>query len=133
MTWVLAGLLVLAVLVVVALPWALSSRRGRDWLLSRADRALAPGGLGVDAFRFSWFGPTRMTGFALRDAQGDRVVSATHATWDRSLRQILFERPRLGTLRLDRPSIDVERLPDGTIDLAETLRPVLGLNPKTSP
>ena len=128
----LAGLLAAAVLTALALPWALSSRSGREWLLGRAGRAMAPGGFGLDSIAFSWFGPTRMTGFVLRDARGDRVVAATRATWDRNLGQILFLRPKLGTLRLEHPAIDVERASDGTIDLVETLRPVLGLDPNTS-
>src|SRR5207302_28840 len=77
-----------------------------------------------------WFGPTRLRGFALRDAQGDRVVSAPGATWDRNLRQILFERPRLGTFTLDRADLDVERRADGSVDLYEAIRPGIGRDPR---
>jgi len=130
--WFLPALLTLPVLAVLALPWALGTRPGRDWLLVRANRALAPGMLRMDSVRFSWFGPTRITWFVLVSAQGDRVVAAPGATWDRNLFQILFRRPKLGTLRLDRAALDVERAPDGSIDLYETLKPVIGLNPATS-
>src|SRR5262249_2989462 len=65
------------------------------------------------------------------DAQGDRVVAAPRATWDRNLWQVLFERPRYGTLTLDRAALDVERDERGSVDLYETLRPILGGSPQT--
>lgn len=130
--WWLPALLALPVLAVLALPRALSTLPGRDWLLGRANRALAPGMLRLDSIRFSWFGPTRMTRFLLTSADGRPVATAPSATWDRNLFQILFERPKLGTLRLDDAALDVTRAPDGSIDLYEVLRPVIGLDPKTS-
>ena len=110
----------LAIAAFLAVPWALNTGAGRAWLLGKANRALAPGRLEMDSLRFSWFGPTRMTMFTLVDAQGDRVVVAPRAVWDRNLRQVLFEQPKLGTLRLERAEIDAERLADGKVDLYET-------------
>ena len=79
----------------------LSSGAGRRYLLRRSDRALAPGRLEVDSFHFSWFGPTRMTGFVLRDAQGQRRLSMRRlALWDRNLWQVLFDPLHRGTLDL---------------------------------
>ena len=74
--------------------------------------------------RLSWFAPTRTTGLVLRDAQGDAVISAPRATLDRTLWQLLFDRPRFGTLLLDRAALDIERRPDGTVDVYETIKPV---------
>src|SRR5947209_384604 len=73
-----------------------------------------------------------MTGFVLRDRQGDRVVVAARATWDRNLFQVLFDRPRYGTLVLDGADLDIERAADGSIDLYETIRPVLRNDPRTA-
>jgi len=132
----LAGLLALALAIpvsaVLALPWGLGTRTGRLWLLGKANAALAPGRLDLAGLSFSWFGPTRLTGLVLRNAKGEGVVAAPRATWDRNLGQILFRRPDLGTLHLDRPEIHAERSPDGSIDLYETLRPVIGKDPETS-
>ena len=126
----LGVLLLLALAAVAALPYGLSTPRARRWLLEWANRVLAPGGrLEVASFRFSWFGPTRMTGFTIRDAQGEVVVTAPKALWDRTLRQILFEYPRLGRLRLDGGRLDIERRPDGSIDLLEALEPILTPDP----
>ncbi|MFO0952324.1 MAG: hypothetical protein U0835_14470 [Isosphaeraceae bacterium] len=127
------GLALLAALgaLLAALPSLLSSSRGRDFLLARADQALAPGSVQVGSFGFSWFGPTRMTDVVLRDHHKEAVVTAPRATLDRTLFQLIFDRPRLGTLELQQGFLDAEREADGTIDLYETLRPILGKNPKT--
>ena len=133
--FVFVGLLLLLGLIggfIAAIPWWLGTDSGRRWLLSKADDALAPARLEVARFDFSWFGPTRMDGFALVDAQGDRVVSCPSARLDRGLFGLLFDRPRYGELRLERAVLEVERLPDGQIDLYETLRPILKGTPETS-
>jgi translocation and assembly module TamB len=123
-------LVVLVAGAVAAFPWALGTPPARRWLLSRANHALAPGGLNFATIRFSWFGPTRITGLTLLDPQGEAVIDAPTARWDRNLWQILVEHPRMGTLVLERAGLDVEREQDGTVDLYEALRPILGPNPK---
>lgn len=116
--------------VILGLPRALSTPPARRWLLARANQFLAPGGLDVATFRFSWFGPTVMTGFTIIDPEHDRVVVAPRAVWDRNLVRILFDRPRYGTLHLGRAACDIERHPDGSFDLHEALKPIFGPDPK---
>jgi translocation and assembly module TamB len=130
MAKVVGGLLFLAILAVLAFPWILGTQPARRWMLVRANRFLAPGGLDVGSFQFSWFGPTRMTGFAIIDPQGERVVDAPQALWDRNLAQILFGGPKHGTLTLDHASLDIERGPDGSVDLAEALRALFDSPPE---
>lgn len=129
--WSALGLLLVSLLVLVAafLPQIASTPVARRWLLSRANRALRPGGLEVASFRFSWFGPTILTGVALRDPEGRRVVEAPRVDWDRPLGRLLFDRPRYGTIRLVGATLDVVRGPDGEINIYEALRPILGPNP----
>lgn len=128
---ILAALLLLVLVAIAAIPWGLGTRPARNWLITRANQALAPAGIDFATIRFSWFGPTRLTHFVLRDAQHDQVVASPHAVWDRNLRQILFERPRLGTFELKNAKLDVERHSDGSIDLYEAIKPVLGKNRRT--
>ena len=128
----LLGLSLLPILAFAALPWLLSSPPGRAWLLARGNHAIKPGGLAMSSLRFSWFEPTRMTDFTLIDPQGDQVVKASKATWDRNLMQILVDKLHPGTLRLENATIDAERADDGSIDLYETLRPILGRDPRTT-
>ncbi len=129
----LAGALVVPIALIAAIPWGLETLPGQRWLLSGANRSLAPGGgrIAWTALHVSWFAPTRATDLVLRDAQGDAVISAPRATLDRTLGQLLFDRPRFGTLLLDRATLDIERRPDGTVDVYETIKPVLNFDPQT--
>lgn len=124
------GFLVIALPVLIAaLPWIVGIPPVRRMILAGANAALAPTRVELASLRMSWVGPTRMTGLVLRDAKGKAVVSAPGATLDRSLRQLLFDRPRYGTLTLHRPVVDIERRDDGSIDLAEALDPILAPEP----
>ena len=127
--WSALGLLLAAGGTFALLPQIASSAAGRRWLLARAGRALGPGRLEVERFRFSWLGPTTLTGVALRDPEGRRVVVAPRVDWDRTLGQLLFDRPRYGTIRLDGATLDVVRGPGGSINIYEALKPILGPNP----
>jgi translocation and assembly module TamB len=129
----LAGALVVPIALVAALPWGLATPPGQRWLIRGANRALAPGGgrIAWTALRVSWFAPAQASGLVLRDAQGDAVISAPRATLDRTLGQLLFDRPRFGTLLLDRAALDIERLPDGSVDVYKAIKPVLNFDPRT--
>jgi len=115
-------------LAAAAAPRLLSTPPARRWLLARANATLAPGKVEFATFRTAWAGPTVMTGFRLIDPEGDRVVDSPRATWDRGLWRILTDRPRYGTLALGRAALDIERHPDGRVDLYEALRPILKAN-----
>jgi hypothetical protein len=128
---VVAGLLLLLLAVIALIPTALNTAGGQRWLLAKANATLAPGKLEVDRFRFSWFGPTKMDHFVIRDPQGDAVVDAKTADWDRSFFQILFSRPKYGTLTLRDAALDVERRADGSIDVVDALQAVLKGEPST--
>jgi translocation and assembly module TamB len=129
---IVAALVILALVAALAFPWFLGSGPARRWMLGRANRFLAPGGLAIEKFQFSWFGPTRMTRFAIIDPQGERVVDSPVAVWDRNLWQVLFEQPRLGTLTLEHGALDVERRADGSIDLAGALQALYATAPEAS-
>lgn len=122
--------LLVGLLLTALLPSYLSTPSMRAWLLRQANQALAPdGSLDVARFHFSWFGPTRLDGFTLRNGQSKIVVRSPSALWDRTLAQILFERPDYGTLDLGPARLDIERRADGTIDLYEALGPLKQPNP----
>src|SRR4051794_32958565 len=86
---VLAGAALLLLAAIAAIPWGLATPPGQRWLLARANRKLAPGGISWATLRVSWFGPTRLTRLVLRDAQGDTVLAAPQAILDRNLGQLL--------------------------------------------
>ncbi|MHB1561275.1 MAG: AsmA family protein, partial [Isosphaeraceae bacterium] len=97
----------------------------RRILTTRAGRLLAPGSLEADAVHVSWTGPTRIDGVVLRDEQGARLVAAPRAVVDWNLWQILFAPRDSLTLEIPGAEVEIERRPDGRIDLYETLKPVI--------
>jgi hypothetical protein len=127
--WIAGVLLVLALAAVAALPWWLGTPPARRMLLARANAAMAPAKVEVAAFRFSWFGPTKLKGFTLRDAQGTPVLQSPAITWSRSLSQIVRGGPLRGTFDVDALLIDIVREADGDVTLAEALAPLLHPNP----
>lgn len=126
--WIAIGLLVVlaaAAGLVVALPGLASRGLARRILTTRAGRLLAPGSLEADAVHVSWTGPTEIDGAVLRDERGARLIAASHAVVDWNLWQILFAPRDSATLEMPGAEIEIERRPDGRIDLYETLRPVI--------
>src|SRR5262249_41692746 len=91
---------------------------------------MAPASVEFGALRLSWLRPTEATDFVLRDHQGDRVLAAPRAVFGWSLRQILFARPAGVTLTFQKGELDIERFADGTVDLYETLKPVIEEHPR---
>ena len=128
--WSLLAVTALLIIAVAGLPVWIGTASGQRFLIRKANEALSPGGIHFTRFSPSWFGPVEILGFSLIDPQGDHVVHAIRAVWDRPLRSILFDRPRYGTLTLYDAQLDVERLADGSVDLHEALRPILKPNPE---
>jgi translocation and assembly module TamB len=114
---------------IAALPWVLGWPIVQQRLAAAANRILAPGRVEFRSLRLSWYRPTEITGLVLRDAQGDPVVSGPRAIFEWNLWQILTARPRSATLTIEQGSLDIERRADGTVDLYETLRPVISEHP----
>jgi len=116
---------------IAALPWVLELPAVQRRLAAEGSKILAPSSVDFGAMSFSWFRPTEISGLVLHDAQGDLVLTAPRAVFHWNLREILFNRPKNATLALHQADLDIERRQDGTIDLYETLRPVVSDHPET--
>lgn len=127
----IAAMLVVVVAALWALPHWLSSNSGRRWLLTQANRVMAPGRIDADGFAFSWWGSTRITGFALFDPRQKRVLHADTLVWDRNLWRLLTDRPRYGSFYFGEAKFDIARGDDGAIDLVEALQSILSATPAT--
>jgi translocation and assembly module TamB len=117
-------------LFIAALPWILALPFAQRQLAAAANRILAPGRVEFRSIALSWNHSTSIKGFVLRDAQGDELLVSPHATFNWSLSQILFTQPTNARLLLERGDLAIERYADGTVDLYETLKPVISEHPK---
>ena len=113
-----------------ALPWLLALPVAQRQLQAAANRILAPGRLQFGSIALSWNRSTRIERFVLYDAQGEVVLASPRAMFNWSLSQILLAQPKDATLLIQQGDLDIERFPDGTIDLYETLKPVISEHPK---
>jgi translocation and assembly module TamB len=131
--WLVRALSALALLTVLALlflPWLLTCRPVEQWLTARASRVLAPGAVHFEHLQASWTQPTEISHLTLRDAQGRDIVVAPRAQLSWSLGHILLGAYGSATLKLAGASVDIERSASGSVNLLETLRPILGDDPK---
>ena len=125
---VLAIVVVVVVLVVVGvamLPWALGTAPVRGRLVATLNAKLAPARLELGGARLAWFRPIRLSGLAVIDAKGRRLLTVEQADLDRGLLGLLIKMPNYGTITLHKADLDVERRADGTIDLVESLGPLI--------
>lgn len=111
--------------VVLALPWTVELPFAQRGLAAAATRVLAPSAVLFDHITVSWSRPIVLRNVILRDAQGDDIVASPDAHLSWNLWDALWSRPDPLTLTLDHARVDIERLTDGTIDLLDTLKPVL--------
>jgi translocation and assembly module TamB len=129
--WCLGALLVFfaAALFIAALPWVLALPFAQRQLAAAANRILAPSRVRFSSIALSWNHSTAIKGVVLHDAQGDELLVSPRAVFSFSLSQILFAQPAEATLLIERGDLDLERFADGTVDLYETLKPVISENP----
>ena len=121
----------IAAALIAALPWMLRLADRTRRLAAAANAILAPSSVEYGSIRLSWFQPTLIENVVLRDAQGDPVLTAPRAVFQWNLWQILVARPSHVTLTIERGDLDIERFADGTVDLLETLKPVIAEHPRT--
>ncbi len=115
---------------VAGLPWLVAHSPGHRVLAAYANSVLAPGSIEFSTIETSWFQSSVVRDVTLRDAEGDAVLLAPSLKFSWGLWQILVHRPKTADLNLVGAKLDIERRPDGTIDLRETLRPVTPEHPR---
>lgn len=107
----------------------LGTRKGNelllDLLLDQAPRFVPNGSLAVEDLHFKPWTYLELDGVSLRDAQGRELVGIDRLVVDYDLRGVLRRKLVVEELRLERPQVDLQALPDGRLDVQE----VLGLEP----
>jgi hypothetical protein len=104
-----------------AIPWLLNTKAGNRLVAGRLAKAFAPGRLEFDTIRLSWFTSSRLTGVALDDPSGKRVVTARSASLSPTLWQLVRHPGQLGTLDLVDATFEAEQTSSGSIDIVEAL------------
>ncbi len=115
---------------IAALPWVLGLPFAQRQLAAAANRILAPSHVEFGSIALSWNHSTTIKELALHDAQGDELLVSPRAVFNWSLSQILFAQPIDATLLIEKGDLDIERFADGSVDLYETLKPVISDHPK---
>jgi translocation and assembly module TamB len=130
--WRTGAILVLLAVagLIAALPWALALPLAQRQLKAAANRILAPSRVEFGSIALSWNRSTTIEGLVLHDAQGDELLVSPRAVLNWSLSQILFAQPIDATLLIEKGDLDIERFADGSVDLYETLKPVISDHPR---
>ncbi len=133
---ILGALAVLAIALVVSIPWLLGTGPVRGWLIGRINARLSPGSVEVTRLNVSWTRSIAMTGVGLRDPKGKLVLTARRVELDRGILGLLASRPNYGTVTVEGVTVDVNRRADGSIDLLDALglgRPDPAAGPAPAP
>ena len=117
-------------LAIAALPWLLALPFAQRQLAAAANRILAPSRVRFSSLSLSWMRSTTINGLVLQGAQGERLLVSPRAVFNWSLSQILFSQPTDARLLIEHGDLDIERFADGSVDLYETLKPVISEHPK---
>ena len=115
---------------IAALPWMLAIPFAQRQLKAAANRILAPGRVDFASIALSWTHSTTIKGLVLHDARGDELLVSPRAVFNWSLSQILFAQPTDATLLIEKGDLDIERFADGSVDLYQTLKPVISDHPQ---
>lgn len=115
------------------LPALLETGPARAWIVARINDRLAPGRVGIEAFDFSWTGPTRIRRLRLFEPGGEVVVEADSARLDRSLWSLIRRPNAPSTLVLENARFDIERDVDGEVDLLNAVARLFEGDPRTKP
>lgn len=111
---------------VAALPWLASTAPARSWVVAQANATLAPAKLEVASVQLNWLGANRLSGVVLRDESGKALASAPRITIDRGLLSLAMSRTAPMKVRVEGLALDLERKADGSLDLTDALKPLLG-------
>lgn len=120
---ILGGLAVLVLALVAAAPWIASSRAVSQYVLARLSAGLR-GDLSADRVALSWFGPLRIAGLRIVDADRREVLRVAEARLAGGLWNLLAGWESFGELRIESPRVVLLLDEANRLSLAEALRPV---------
>ena len=122
--------LVLVVAGLASVPWLLGTSSVRSTVVTAMNRAVAPSRVGIQGISASWLGRIELTGLSLKNGKCKTLIEAKKAVLNRGLLALARDHSNLGVLTVTDANVDIERGPDGSIDLVDALIPP---DPKPAP
>ena len=111
--WTIPGIVILGlVLLVGLLPTLIAHTPIMGFFVRRA--AMLDGTITFHSASVGWFSSASVSGIEIHDAQGETVMEADRFTSDRSLLKLIFRPSNVGTLRVEKPRINVKLTHDGS-------------------
>ncbi len=108
------ALAVVLVGLIIAAPWIASSDMVRDYAVASLNETLE-GKFHVDRISTSWFGPTEVWGFSVKDPDGREVMSAEHAKVSKGLFGLARSWQSLGEGEVKNARLTLQVAPDGSL------------------
>jgi hypothetical protein len=109
---IFAAILVGLTLLVGLLPTILVHTPLSAYLVRRA--AMLEGTLAFQSASLGWFSPISLSGIAVCDRQGEKVLEADRLTCDRSLWNLILHPANVGTLRFEKPRLTTRLTREGS-------------------
>lgn len=110
---IVLGTFVTLLVLVCASPYLISHTPLRNWLLSLAlSKVHATGS--IDKLSLAWFSPVSVHGIQMSTTAPPEVLDIPDVRMNRSLWQILFGGPDLGRIEVDRPTVRLTLVKDGS-------------------
>jgi hypothetical protein len=125
------GLLVIAIVIFLMLPYWMSNEQGKAYVLSRLNRRIN-GTVGVGSWKLGWFSGTEIQDLTLALPDGKVVLTCPRLQTELTLWSLLWGNFDLGNTRLDSPNVMAAKYADGSNDLSRlmlTREGATGANP----
>ncbi|HEV7299173.1 MAG TPA: hypothetical protein VGN72_07390 [Tepidisphaeraceae bacterium] len=117
-------LLVVGLVALVALgPTLASMSPVRNLVLSQANQHMLDGKIQVTDWSFGWLGKQKLSGIKVYDDKQSLVAEVAQVTVDKSLASLIADPFNLGTIRIERPNLNVRHHPDGSLNVARVTKP----------
>lgn len=109
---ILGGVAGLLVLIVILLPYLLSTGPARTLVL-RIVNGQVRGKVALGDLSLRWFGPTRLGGLSVSDPAGRSVLEAKELTWSGGLWKAVFSPLEFGRIEAHSPRVLLYQTPEG--------------------
>lgn len=119
-TWTLAPLFLILVLLILFLPTLVSTPSGQKTAVSLVNKVI-PGSLKVDQWKLGWLSGQEITGFQLNDEKGGEILSFKSLKTDETLLSLLLRRYNVGKTTLVAPKLNLSTDESGNFNLHQAL------------